>query len=96
MAPAGPTINAPAGLHLGTVRDGSMSGRPPAAFAEERAKGPERYQNYNGGISGSLIRQKASFSLNFSKISYQYDAFSGDKVTTGTPKKWDLQANAVF
>ncbi|HET7697060.1 MAG TPA: carboxypeptidase regulatory-like domain-containing protein [Vicinamibacterales bacterium] len=48
------------------LRDGSMSGRPPAAFAEQRAKGPERYQNYNGGISGSVIKQKASFSLNFS------------------------------
>ena len=43
-----------------------MSGRPPAAFAESRAKGPERYQNYNVGLSGSVIKQKASFSLNFS------------------------------
>jgi hypothetical protein len=48
------------------LRDGSMSGRPPAAFAEGKAKGPERYQNYNGGLSGSLIKQKASFSVNFS------------------------------
>ena len=48
------------------LRDGSMSGRPPATFAEQRAKGPERYQNYNGGISGSVIKQKASFSVNFS------------------------------
>ncbi|HEU0200027.1 MAG TPA: type VI secretion system tube protein Hcp [Burkholderiaceae bacterium] len=47
-------------------------------------------------VSSGGDRPSESFSLNFSKISYQYDAFSGDKVTTGTPKKWDLQANAVF
>ena len=44
-------------------RDGSMSGKPPAQFAEEQKKGPEQTQNYNGGIGGSLIKQKASFSL---------------------------------
>ena len=48
------------------LRDGSMSGRPPAEYAAQRAKGPERYQNYNAGIGGSLIKQKASFSINFS------------------------------
>ena len=42
------------------VRDGSLSGKNELAAA----KGPERTQNYNGGISGSLIKQKASFSLN--------------------------------
>lgn len=46
------------------LRDGSMSGRPPAAFAERQAKGPERWQSYSGGLGGSLIRQKASFSVN--------------------------------
>ena len=46
------------------LRDGSMSGRPPAEFAETRAKGPERTQTYGGGLSGSLIKQKASFSVN--------------------------------
>ena len=25
-----------------------------------------------------------------------YDDFSGDKKTTGTPKKWDLMANKTF
>jgi hypothetical protein len=44
-------------------RDGSLSGKPPAQFAEEQKKGPEHTQNYNGGIGGSLIKQKASFSL---------------------------------
>lgn len=47
-------------------------------------------------ISSGGDRPSESFSINYSKISYQYDAFSGDKVTTGTPKKWDLQTNAVF
>jgi type VI secretion system secreted protein Hcp len=37
-----------------------------------------------------------SFSLNFTKISYQYDAFSGTKIITGTPKKWNLIDNAVY
>lgn len=41
-------------------------------------------------------RPSESFSLNFTQISYQYDAFSGDKVTTGTAKKWDLTKNATF
>ncbi|MEO7272096.1 MAG: TonB-dependent receptor, partial [Vicinamibacterales bacterium] len=42
------------------LRDGSLSGRNELAAA----KGPERTQNYNGGISGTLIKQKASFSIN--------------------------------
>ena len=37
-----------------------------------------------------------SFSINFTKISYQYDTFDGKKITTGTPKKWDLAANKTF
>ncbi len=46
------------------VRDGSLSGRNQLA-AE---KGPERTQNYNGGLSGSLIKQKASFSFNVNTL----------------------------
>jgi Carboxypeptidase regulatory-like domain len=42
------------------LRDGSLSGKNQLAAA----KGPERTQNYNGGLSGSLIKQKASFSIN--------------------------------
>jgi hypothetical protein len=45
-------------------RDGSMSGKPPAAFSAQSKKGPERSQNYGGGIGGSVIKQKASFSIN--------------------------------
>lgn len=37
-----------------------------------------------------------SFSVNFAKISYQYDTFDGKKITTGTPKKWDLSANKTY
>jgi len=37
-----------------------------------------------------------SFSVNFTKISYQYDTFDGKKVTTGTPKKWDLSVNKTY
>jgi type VI secretion system secreted protein Hcp len=40
-------------------------------------------------------RPNESFAINFTKISYQYDAFSGDKVTTGTAKKWNLMENKV-
>lgn len=47
-------------------------------------------------MSSGGDRPSESFSLNFTKISYQYDAFSGSKVTTGTPKKWDLTKNAVY
>jgi hypothetical protein len=47
------------------LRDGSMSGTPAARpNGTQQRKGPERFQAYNGGLSGSLIKQKASFSLN--------------------------------
>lgn len=50
--------------------------------------------SYSASSGGE--RPSESFSLNFTKISYQYDAFSGDKVTTGTAKKWDLMANKAY
>lgn len=37
-----------------------------------------------------------SISVNFTKISYQYDTFDGKKVTTGTAKKWDLSKNVTY
>ena len=46
------------------LRDGSMSGKPPAQFAAQSRKGPERSQNYGGGLGGTLIKQKASFTIN--------------------------------
>ena len=47
-------------------------------------------------MSSGGDRPSESFSLNFTKISYQYDKFDGDKVTTGTPKKWNLEKNEVW
>lgn len=49
--------------------------------------------SYSASSGGD--RPSESFSLNFTQISYQYDAFSGDKVTTGTAKIWDLATNAT-
>ena len=37
-----------------------------------------------------------SFSVNFTKCSFQYDTFDGKKVVTGTPKKWDLAKNVTY
>src|SRR3954468_2648302 len=74
------------------LRDGSLSGKAPAAYASE-PKGPERTQNYGGGISGSIIKQKASFSINASGNT-QYDTpyfyyFNpdGTRVTSLAPRR---------
>ncbi|HUN91016.1 MAG TPA: type VI secretion system tube protein Hcp [Burkholderiaceae bacterium] len=34
-----------------------------------------------------------TFKVHFQKISYQYNAFDGAKITTGTPKGWDRFKN---
>ncbi|MGE7990126.1 type VI secretion system tube protein Hcp [Pseudomonas sp. NPDC089554] len=34
-----------------------------------------------------------TISINFTKISYKFDAFDGKTVSTGTPKIWDLKLN---
>ncbi len=47
-------------------------------------------------MSSGGERPSEAFSINFTKISYQYNAYSGDKVTTGTPKKWDVIANKTY
>jgi len=44
-------------------------------------------------VSSGGDRPSESFSLNFTKISYQYDKFDGGKIVTGTAKKWDLAKN---
>ena len=46
------------------LRAGALSGKNQLAAD----KGPERTQNYNGGLSGSLIKQKASFSINVNTL----------------------------
>lgn len=47
-------------------------------------------------ITSGGERPSETFSINFTKISYQYDSFSGDKVTTGTAKKWNLETNSTY
>ena len=47
-------------------------------------------------MSSGGERPTESLSINFTKIEYQYDSYSGDKVTTGTPKKWDLVKNEKY
>ena len=74
-------------------RDGSMSGKLPAAFADPSRKGPERSQNYGGGLSGTIIKQKASFNLNvngstsFDTPSFYYFTPQGDLVNTLAPRR---------
>src|SRR4029078_845766 len=47
------------------LRDGSLKAkRAPLPQGTQQLKGPEQFQNYSGGIGGSLIKQKASFSIN--------------------------------
>ncbi len=50
--------------------------------------------SYSASSGGE--RPSESVSINFTKISYQYNAYSGDKVTTGTPKKWDVISNKSY
>jgi carboxypeptidase family protein len=75
-------------------RDGSMSGRPhvlPGGTLQQ--KGPERTQSYNGGIGGSLIKQKASFSINansntsFDTPYYHYFTSNGALVEGLAPRR---------
>lgn len=74
-------------------RDGSMSGKLPAQFADPSRKGPERSQNYGGGLSGSLIKQKASFNLHvngstsFDTPSFYYYTPEGGLVNTLAPQR---------
>jgi len=47
------------GAATARIRDGSMSGRSPFI----PVKGPERTQNYQGNLGGTLVDQKLSFSV---------------------------------
>ena len=75
------------------LRDGSMSGKPPAEFAEQQAKGPEQQQTYGGSLSGSLIKQKASFSINvnggtsYDTPYYYYYTPDGELVNDLAPRR---------
>ncbi len=50
--------------------------------------------NYSVSSGGDVPSD--SFSVNFTKISYEFDTFDGKKITTGTPKKWDLAVNKTY
>jgi len=75
------------------LRDGSLSGKPPSELVKNSAKGPERMQNYGGGLSGSLIKQKASFSINvnggtsYDTPYYYYYMPDGSLVNTIAPRR---------
>lgn len=47
-------------------------------------------------MSSSGDRPSESFSINFTKVSYKYDKYDGDKITAGTAKKWNLEKNEVW
>jgi type VI secretion system secreted protein Hcp len=47
-------------------------------------------------VSSGGDRPTESFSLNFTKITYNYDKYDGAAVTKGTPQKWDLEKNETF
>lgn len=85
---------------------GKSLGKAEIHFIQTGGSGSEsqvylKYELEEAIVSGYSLssggeRPSESISLNFTKISMQYDAFSGDKKTTGTPKKWDLMANKTF
>jgi len=50
--------------------------------------------SYSSSSGGD--RPTESFSINFTKLSYQYDKFDGETVVTGTAKKWNLEKNEVW
>lgn len=47
-------------------------------------------------MSSGGERPSESFALNYTKINYKYNQFSGDKVKEGKEKKWDLMQNKTF
>jgi type VI secretion system secreted protein Hcp len=50
--------------------------------------------SYSASSGGD--RPTESFTLNFTKISYQFDVFDGNTKIAGTPKKWDVMANKTY
>ena len=47
-------------------------------------------------VSSAGDTPSENFSINFTKVSMQYDTYDGKAVKTGTAKKWDLAANKTF
>jgi hypothetical protein len=67
------------------LRSGSLNGTPaPLPQGTQQLRGPEQFQNYSGGIGGSLVKQKASFSINAqSNTAYDtpyYNYYTPDRV----------------
>ena len=50
--------------------------------------------SYSVSTGGDVPNE--SFSVNFTKVSFQFDTFDGKKVVTGTAKKWDLAMNKTY
>jgi len=47
-------------------------------------------------MSGGEMDPKESFTINFTKVEYQYDPHSGTESKSGDKKTWDLVTNATF
>ena len=75
-------------LHLVNVRDKKVE---PYIKMELHEAMVTSYSASSGGD-----RPSESFSINFSKITYQYDKWDGGSKTTGTAKKWDLAKDEKF
>jgi hypothetical protein len=76
------------------LRDGSLNGTPaPLPAGTQQQKGPEQLQSYNGGLGGSVIKQKASFSINaqtntsYDTPYYHYYTLDRDLVEGLAPKR---------
>ena len=62
------------------IRDGSLTGRSP--FVQK--KGPERSQDYNMGLSGSLARNRTSFNVNLGGVASFITPNLNAALVTGT------------
>jgi hypothetical protein len=74
------------------LRSGKLSGAPPPDITTA-PKGPEQLQSYNGGIGGSLIKQKASFNVGINSFMqyttpyFNYTGPDGVQVTSLAPRQ---------
>lgn len=80
------------------LRPGQLSGSQPPEITTA-PKGPEQLQSYNGNFGGSLIKQKASFSLSINSFMqyttpyFNYTGPDGLQVTSLAPRR---PSNNVF
>ncbi len=80
-------------LELCTINIVQIEDNKPAVHVAIELTDPivSAYSVSSGGDNPS-----ESVTLNFTKISFQYNSFDGKKVVSGTPKKWDLAKNVTF